>query len=293
MQVILHTGVHKTDESRLLRCLRRNGDAFWKEGIYTPERQKFGTFLTDTVNQLGNAPLPPDTREIVLDAILEDAPEGVERLVLSHEHFFSVPKLALHHGRFYFRAESRLNTFCRIFDRDEVELFIGLRNPATFLPEVFASSPAVQFQNFMGDVNPLHLRWSDLILRIKEQNPNLPITVWANEDTPLIWGQIVREMAGIELNRKILGAFDMFSQIISSEGMKRFRGFLKENPGINEIQKRRVMSAFLDKFALEDQIEEELQYTDWDGPFVDLMTTQYDEDVDMIASIPGVTLISP
>ena len=44
---------------------------------------------------------------------------------------------------------------------------------------------------------------------------------------------------------------------MSKEGMQRFAAYLKSHPDMTEIQKRRVISAFLDKFALEEEIEEE------------------------------------
>ena len=75
--------------------------------------------------------------------------------------------------------------------------------------------------------------------------------------------------------------------------MKRFRAFLKENPTINEMQKRRVMSAFLDKYALDEAIEEELDLPGWDAAYVDMLSELYEDDLYEISRIPGVTVIAP
>ncbi|PYG25567.1 hypothetical protein [Pelagimonas varians] len=293
MQVIFHAGVHCTDEDRILKCLLRNSDSWRHEAVSIPGPSRYRKFLLDAVNSLSKADAANDTREIIFDAILDEDHEVIDRLLLSHPSFFSVPKLMFEGGRAYRKAEGRLQTLQRIFEGDDIELFLGLRDPATFLPAAFAATPHTDFADFMSGVDPMQLRWSDLIRRLRDQVPEIPITLWCNEDTPLIWGEIIRRMAGIELTRKITGAFDLFGQIISPEGMKRFRAFLKENPNINEAQKRRVMAAFLDKYALDDEIEEELDLPGWDSPYVDMLTELYEDDLYTLSQIPGVTVIAP
>lgn len=293
MQVILHTGAHCTDDDKLLRCLLRNAGDWRHEGIAVPGPGKYRQMLSDLVNNLAQTAPDPDARDIVLDSILAQDPEQVERLLLSHENLFSVPKLLFGGGRLYRKAEQRLRTLCQLFHGDEIELFIGLRNPATFLPAVYAATPHEDFSTFLNGVDPAHVVWSDLIRRLRTDVPEVHITVWCNEDTPLIWGQILREMAGIELTRKIIGSFDVFASIVSREGMDRFRAFLKEHPNINEIQKRRVMTAFLGKYVLDDEVEEELDLPGWDEDYVDALTQIYEDDIDVISRMPGVRMIAP
>ena len=43
---------------------------------------------------------------------------------------------------------------------------------------------------------------------------------------------------------------------MSDEGMNRFLNYLRTHPPKSESQKRRVIAAFLDKYALYDKIEE-------------------------------------
>ncbi|KUF10324.1 hypothetical protein [Pseudoponticoccus marisrubri] len=293
MQVILHAGVHCTDEDRILKCLLRNADTWRHEGVAIPGPSKFRKLLSETLNVIGAGTPSPEARGVLLDAMLQDDPATVDRLVLCHENIFSVPKLMFAGGLAYRRAETRVAALRQIFVGDNVELYLGLRDPATFLPAAFAATPHEDFQTFLSGVDPMHFRWSHLIRRLRTEVPDVPITLWANEDTPLIWGQIIRDMAGIEMTRKIVGAFDVFQQIVSPEGMRRFRAFLKENPTINERQKRRVMAAFLDKYALEEAIEEELDLPGWDEAYVDMLTELYDDDLYELDHMQGVTVITP
>ncbi|CUH82657.1 hypothetical protein [Tropicibacter naphthalenivorans] len=292
MQVILHTGVHCTDDDRILKCLLRNAETWRHEGVAIPGPSNYRQLLSDAVNRIGTKRPNDDVRDILLDAIVNEDPAQVDRLILSNQNFFSVPKLMFGGQRIYYKAEARLRTLSEIFKGDDLELFMGLRDPATFLPAAFAATPHTNFDAFLDGVDPMQFRWSDLIRRLRADVPEVPITIWCNEDTPLIWGQLIRDMAGIEITRKITGAFDLFSSIISREGMKRFRAFLKENPTINEMQKRRVMSAFLDKYALDEEIEEEVDLP-WDEAYIDMLTELYEDDIYTISRIPGVTVIAP
>lgn len=293
MKISLHVGAHATDEDRLLRCLLRNTDDFRKHGISVPGPGRYRKLLSGTLNALTRAEPSFEARDVLLDAICNDDPDTIQRLVLSHESLFSVPKKALGSGRIYPRAEERIFNLSRLLQGDEIELFLALRDPATWLHAVYTATPHDDFASFLNGSDPAYLRWSELVARIQDHNPGLPITVWCNEDSPLIWGEIVRAMAGLPSGRKINGAFDMLSQIMSEEGMKRFRAYLAAHPVMTEKQKRRVMMAFLDKFALPDAVEEELDLPGWTEDYVDVLSELYEQDVDVIANMQNVSVISP
>lgn len=293
MQIVLHTGAHNTDDGRLMRCLLKNKGDFQKSGVSVPAPSRYRTLIRDAMNAMTHrTPNPsPDAREILLDEMLDD--EQADRVILSNNSFFGVPKAAIKKGMFYPYAEMKLTRFGRLFPGDQVELFMAIRDPASFLPVMFAASPETDFNTFMDGADPLQMRWSNLIMRIRNTLPNIAITVWCNEDTPMIWSQIIREMAGLEHNEKIIGDFDLLADIMSREGMKRFRAYLKSHPNMTEVQKRRVISAFLNKFALEDEVEDELDLPGWTEAMIDELSEIYDEDVFQIQRIPGVQMISP
>jgi len=290
MQIVLHAGVHETDEDRLLKCLLKNKD-FAAGGVAVPAPARYRKLLRDAMHALANGEPSPKARDVLLDAILEgDTPD---RMILSNHSFFGVPNMAVTRGALYPAAEKKLIEFRQLFPNDQVELFLAVRNPATFLPAVYEKSKYESFVDFTGGTDPTSLLWSEFIRRIRQALPDMPITVWCNEDTPLIWGQIIREAAGIEHNRKVIGSFDLLHEIMTKEGMKRFRAYLKQHPVMTEIQKRRVISAFLDKFAIEDAIEQELDLPGWTEELVDELSDIYDEDIFSLERIPGVHLITP
>ena len=177
-------------------------------------------------------------------------------MLLSNAHFFAIAGNAVQRGVLYPEAPSRMKSLRRLFPDDELEFFMAIRNPATFLPLVLEKSSHTSITDILGRATPQSVRWSDMISAVREAAPDVPITVWCNEDTPLTWAQIMREMAGLDPEEQIAGGFDLLTTIMSKEGMARFREYLKKHGTMTEMQTRRVIAAFLDKFALEDEIEE-------------------------------------
>ena len=123
--------------------------------------------------------------------------------------------------------------------------------------------------------------------------PDVLITTWCYEDTPLIWSHVLRTFGNIDHNSKVMGGLDMLATIMSREGMRRLRHYLHDHPGMTEAQKRRVYTAFLDKFALDDEIEEELDIPGWTPQFIEEAEDAYDDDVCQLGQMPGVTLLTP
>tara|TARA_R110002049_G_scaffold10127_3_gene50373 strand:- start:75671 stop:76546 length:876 start_codon:yes stop_codon:yes gene_type:complete len=291
MHLVLHTGVHFTEDERLLKCLLRNKDEFSKQGITMPGPSTYRSLFRDTLNAMHKTPPSAEAREVLLDAVLDDAP--AERVILSDANFFRTPATAMQEGMLYSAAPVRMMRMAQLFPDDQLEIFFAIRNPASLVPILYDKAADKTQAAFWGDKSPLDVRWSDTLILMREAAPEIPITIWCNEDTPLIWSQIIREIAGIAADAKIAGGFDLLSTIMSKEGMQRFRSYLDSHPDMSEMQKRRVIAAFLDKFALEDEIEEELDMPGWTEELVDQMTEAYDADVCTIQRIPGVTVIAP
>ena len=61
----------------------------------------------------------------------------------------------------------------------------------------------------------------------------------------------------------------------------------------SEAQRGRGIIGLLGKYALEEEIEEELDMPGWTEELVERMTALYDADVEVIRAMPCVSLIAP
>lgn len=291
MQIVFHIGANCTDEDRLLKSLLKNADTFASQGIKVPGPGKYRRLIRETIQNLDGAPPAPDTRGILIDAILED--ENVSRLVMSNPNFICVNNRIFDDATFYAQTESKIRALHQLFPDDEIEIFLALRNPATFLPEVFAGSKAETMEAYLKGVHPTQIRWSDVIRRIQYVAPQSKLTVWCNEDTPLIWAELIRSISGISAQTKIAGGFDLLRAIMSPDGMKRFVNYIQSHPPQTENQMGRIIGAFLDKYALDDEIEKTIDIPGMTEDMLENLSIIYEEDVDMIAQMPGVNFIQP
>ncbi len=291
MRVVFHLGVHCTDEDKLVRSLLKNDARLREHGVLAPRPRHYRTVIRDTVLELRGNVADDETQERVLGAMMGDA--HAERLILSFQNFICGPGRVFDEGDLYAKCGFKARWLADIFPDHPPEFFLSIRDPATFVPALLDTLPrGTTYENLVNGVDPLDIRWSTVIARLRAENPDAPITVWCNEDTPFIWPEIMREICDLDASVPLDGGFDIIESIMSPEGYARMQSYLATRPPANEAQKRRVLSAFLDKFALDDELEEEVDLPGWTPEVVEELTATYDEDCEEIARIPGVRMIS-
>lgn len=292
MQVIYHLGAHCTDEDRLYRCLLKNKGELAREGIVVSGPGRYRPILREALSSLRGSVASPDLQQTILDAVLDM--ESAERIVFSNEQFISSYNAVLADNRLYPKAGMKAGWIANIFPEAETGFAIGIRNPATFLPSLFnRADDQDDFLNFMGDVEPIELRWSDTIAEIAAAVPGAPLYVWCNEDTPLIWPEVLQTISGHAPNKKLKGVNDFLATIMTKEGVSRMETYMLSHPPKTIQQRVRIVSAFLDKYAIPDEVEMELDVPGWTEDLVDHLTASYEEDCQRIQTMPGVTFIAP
>lgn len=289
MRIVYHLGAHCTDEERLITCLCKNRDTLGQEGIVVPDPARYRTLLRDTAMTLKGKAASRDTQALVLDQIM-DEPEA-DRLILGWDNFLSYPQWVVR-DRLYPAAAERIRAFTQIFPEIEAEFHLAIRNPGSFLPALMVKQRGKTYEEFMGGTNPLSLGWARLVEDIRRLNPDVPLTIWCDEDTPLIWPEVLRAVAGHAPDTVLDGEDDLLKRIMSPDGMARMQAYMAHNPPAGIAQRRRVVSAFLDKFALSDQIEQEVELPGWTEETITAFDAAYRKDIARIASLPGVTLLT-
>jgi hypothetical protein len=73
--------------------------------------------------------------------------------------------------------------------------------------------------------------------------------------------------------------------------MNRLLNYLRTHPPKSEGQKRRVIAAFLDKYAVDNKIEEVVDLPGMTDDMVEELSQIYDHDVAFIKNLPGVNFI--
>lgn len=289
MRIVYHLGAHCTDDERLIRCLWKNRETLAQQGIIVPAPTRYRNLLRDTAVTLKGRAASRDTQAVVLDEIMEE--ERADRLILSWDNFLSYPQWVIRGRALYPAAAERIRAFTQIFPEIESEFHLAIRNPASFLPVLYNRTRGKNFDEFMGGADPRALSWLKLVQEVRAHNPDSSLTIWCDEDTPLIWPEVLRAVSGHAIGTVLTETDDLLAEIMSPEGMDRMRAYLAANPPASILQRRRIVSAFLDKFALPDQVDLELDLPGWDEAMVEDITGQYRRDIAQIRALPGVTFI--
>lgn len=291
MEIALHLGLHLTDRDHLIRCLMRNRGPLLAQGIAVPGPGRYRHQLRQLGFEMRERETNAQTQEVLLDGILDE--DEVERVVLSSENFLAQQRWAVSEGRFYHAAGDRVQLLRHLFPEAEIEIYFAIRNPATFLPALLAEDKSGHVERQLQGLDPGQLRWLEMIARLSEAVPDLPITVWCDEDTPLIWPEVLRTVAGHSPDLVLAGWLAWYWDLVTPKAHDAMRRWFARNPPADDLTRRKMLSAMLARFARPEAVEAEALLPGWTEDTLDALSELYEQDVDLIATMPGVRLLEP
>lgn len=296
MRFTYHIGLHCTDRDRALGCLLRNGAALAARGTAIAAPERFRPALREAMLALKGTPAPAEMQERLMDAVTDlDAPEHV---MFSSDSFLCVPARAVSGGTLYPLVSERAPWIRNLFPDSPAHFCLALCNPATLLPALqsrFAESES--FDDFLARTTPEALSWADMVARLRAAVPDAEITLWCNEDAPLLWPEILALLAGApedpSLPDGLDGAGDFLAELMHPEGTTRLGTYLEQNAPRSASHRRRIIAAFLDRFARPEAVSETYDLPGWTEERVARLTERYEADIARIDRMEGVRLLRP
>ncbi|MCC5967829.1 MAG: hypothetical protein JJU24_17065 [Natronohydrobacter sp.] len=291
MEIALHLGAHLTDDSQLRDCLLANSDMLAGQGILVPRARDFQKLLSDAAEHISSGHGAPKAFERLLASV--EASEDTRRLVLSAQRLLSRLPDAMDNTRFYPGAKQRIAALRHIFAGQDVEIFLAIRNPASFMPAYLATGRAQAQAEIAALADATGLRWSLLIEEIRNAWPEAKLTLWCDEDTPFIWHRVLRLVAGYNPEKEFESSFNWFDTVLVEGASQKLAAYLQASPPVDDSHRQKVISVFLDKFCDDQKLDIDVSVTGWDEAHVDLLTELYEADTARIAAMNGVMLIQP
>ncbi|UWQ73774.1 MULTISPECIES: hypothetical protein [unclassified Leisingera] len=285
-----HVGAPNTDNGQLTWSLRKDAQRLLEQGVMIRRPGTYLAALNQMLRKQNQDTVTDQERAALLDGMVKD--QSVSRIILTNSGFLGVPGWMLSGGRLYRNAGSNTAALRTVFPGNPCEFFLGLRNPATLIGPVFKSQSSRTWEKFSAGTDFLNLRWSDVVADIQDSNPGCRITVWCNEETPVIWPNILGQVTGLGDGFRFAGELDITRGIISEAGYERLETYLANRPGLSEDQRERVRALFLSYFHEEEAIEEEIDLPGWSQALVDEMSESYQADAELIRRMSGVTFLS-
>lgn len=290
MDIVFHLGAPCTDDDRILRCLLMNRSALLEAGIVVPKPRRYRRQMYDALTQLPAE--VPDTIDSLIDEAIDEAPNA-RRLVLSSFHLLGPILHPAEGDRLFPEAERRMRWLAEVFPGHPLHVLIAIRNPATLLPACLSAGVADGLADLVPEAEPQWMRWSDTLAALRAGAPRAALTVWCNEDSPLIWADVLRAVADHPADLPLAGLNEFPGTLMTAEGLTRMEAYVATHPPKSDAQWRRIAAAFLEKFAVPDEVTMEVDLPGWTDDTVRAASLAYDADAARIAVQPGVTFIRP
>lgn len=292
MEIAIHLGAHCTDDSLLVKTLGRNARTLAGAGIVVPPSGRMRPAIRKAMQARSGSLMPGDGTALI-DELLNWGAEqdDTRRMVLSYEGFLGVYAKVLARTVMYDDAGTRAQTLRDLFAGHTVRFFIAIRNPATFVPALFEASSIDDFPSFIAGQDLSRMAWSAPLSAIRDACPDVPLTVWCNEDLPLLWPEILRMLAGVET--PLAGEDAILRDVMTASGFQRFESYLRDNPAPDLSTHRKVMTAFLGKYADESKIDQEIALPGWSEDMIAGLSALYETDLERIRARTDITFLQP
>lgn len=287
--IAYHLGAPHTDKEQLTWSLRKNSALLRANGILLRRPKSYRKFLNEKMSDLQGRKASQEDQQRMFRGFLKG--QEVNRLIFSNTSFLGAPSWMFYNAVFYQNAGRNVSRLRNLFPENRCELFLGVKNPVTFIPEVFSNLSSKNYKNFISGMNLQAIRWSDVIANIQQENPDCKITVWCNEDTPIIWPTVLKRITGFNDEVRLAGGLDIINTILSKEGAQRLEQYHESNQTFDEAQRQRINAIFMEKYLVDEEVEDEIDLPGWTFEAVEEMTENYEYDLELIAQMPGVNFI--
>ncbi len=291
MQVAIHAGALFTDDGRLFKLLRANAPTLGQNHTAFWGFRMFKQIFRPALEPSDTRPSPQDT----LARFQRLIPDGqqVDRAVLSSAEYIGERPSIIMDGQLYPQAGHRMAYLDHLFGDAQVELFVALRNPGGFIPRVLMSLSEPERRHVINSTDLSCLSWLTMIEDIRDLAPDVNITLWSNEDSPLIWGDIGRALAGLPGDAPLDQEFALLSTLVSDAGKQEIEGLIQQNPTRDDPGFRDDLARIFQEHALPDAIEEEVELPGWNEDIVAAFTELYEQDLARLQTMPDIRFLKP
>lgn len=291
MKVAIHAGAAFTDEGRVLNSLKKNSGILAKNGVAYYGLRLYDRTFKPAFEKLANEAVDLTSSQNLKSILPNDA--DTQRAVFSSGRFAGDPAAALQEGQLYPLAGRRMALLEQVFDDHQLELYIGLRNPGSFIPKLLMSLPESERTEIVRNTDLSCLSWIGIIEDIQDLAPSVQITLWSNEDTPFIWGDIMRALTGLDASTTLVDEYDLLATLLDETGQTKVLALSNQIEPQDRSALHEQLAQIFEEHALPEKIEEELDLPGWSTEIVDAFSELYEQDLERLGAVPGVRVLKP
>lgn len=291
MQVAFHLGADATDTEALVAALAANRDLMAENGIFIPDPGLFRPALRQILDALDGGHATIEQQEHLLALCSDGRPEQVRRLILTQGYFIGMPDWQITPRGLYPVAADRLGPLASLFPAASCSFYLALVNPALLIGALHARQyPRRSYEEITGGLDPEDLRWGPVLRRMQRALGPYSLTVWCNEDLPLIQPAVLRSLAGIEKGPRLAQALSVIGELLTAEGKTALDALCGAGPADPDPAD---LTEILLRHGAPEAARVSLPLPGWTQARVERISALYDADSEEIAALPGLTFLHP
>jgi len=270
----------------LIWSLRKNEELLNKKKIAVPRPKFYRSQLSDLAEDLQGEPAPKEAQDQFL---YTGTPS---RVLFTDPEMIGPPRAAFAGGKFFQHAALKPTWTRHLFPEAKAIFLMGICNPAALIWDMVRSETYGPYGSIVGGADVFNLQWSKVIGHIKEANPDVPLVVWTKEECPYVWPDVLRVILGVKRGVPLQGTLDPLEPILKPSAFKRAEEYIEKHPNLPKTTYHKVLDVFIDKSSRKSAQKQSIKLPGWTDQTLESVTLSYETDLDRIAAMDGVTLIS-
>ncbi len=289
MQIVYHVGAHGSDQTKLVRTLLRNREGLLRHGVEIPAPNRYFGVFGEAITSLNGGEASVEMQQILLDMLVDH--EDSQRLVLSQSMFLGTPQRALSKTGLYPLSPRRLRGLSNLFPDSVVEFHLAVVHPATQVAQLVARNKG-DYDGIVNGADPRNLRWAPAVRAMLEAVPDREFVIWAQEDLPFTWPEVLRRIAGVGTEVPLIGEDTVLAELLSPDILHELQAHLLANPALTIRARRDLVEQALAAGSMATAMETDIALPGWSQDLIDELSDIYAADLAELAAISGVEFIS-
>lgn len=292
-EISFFLGGHRVGVSHVYDRLKKNKRLLKSNGIHVLDGDAARRAVSAAVTAFNNHKPIEQVKSDLLAAIEADNPKHKSVVVICDGMSGQVQR-PMAGNTFYPAAARRTEILTKILSPYNLKFFLGLRNPATFIPSAWGTAlmngSVIKFEDFIEPASIRDLRWAYTLERILPEAPKGSLHVWRIEDYADIWRDLIGAMTGLKITDDLTQNTKPLNTGLSFEGSMELYNILSSSPDIDDEERQQVAKDLLKSHPSSDAHSDHLL---WGTELVEDLTYRYNDDWYYIERMEDVVAISP
>ncbi|CAN0533152.1 unnamed protein product [Laminaria digitata] len=215
--------------------------------------------------------------------LFSEIDESSEIIILSFNRMMGSAIVNFNGNRIYPHAVERIEFMRNLFPYREISLFFSAVNPGTVIADL-----QYRFPGLPGGRPPDHRPlWSEMIDRVQEAHIDLPVSIWATEDTPVIWPAILCEVLDASTRTPPPGSLHLAAKILSDKLRTKMMMELREMPPLDSLALMEYLEKYLSESVDEGMLQDDIGLSGWSQDVIQDFELIYEQDIQSCEDVPG------